>query len=103
MTPRFAILLLAASLLCGLTDVQAAGIDDCEKIKDADSYNRCLAGFGPVRGERTKAQPGGDPEFKGKASQRQRYGRGKAKPQTGVTRHGGGRMRMIFEPGRKRR
>ena len=100
---RLSALFLAASLSCGLASAQASGIDDCEKIKDADSYNRCLAGFGPMRGQRAKAAPGGDPEFKGKVSQRQRYGRGKARKQTNVTRHSGGRMRMIFEPGRKRR
>ena len=103
MIVRFSVLFLAASLLCGLAGAQAAGIDDCEKIKDADSYNRCLAGFGPMRGQRAKAEPGGDPEFKGKMSQRQRYGRGKARAQSNVTRNGSGRVRMTFEPGRKRR
>jgi len=28
--------------------VAAQSIEACEKIKDADAYNRCLAGFGPA-------------------------------------------------------
>lgn len=30
----------------------AKSIDDCEKISAADAYNRCLASFGPKRGQR---------------------------------------------------
>jgi len=33
-------------------------IDDCEAIKDADAYNRCLASLGPTRGERGATYPG---------------------------------------------
>lgn len=29
-----------------------ASIRDCEKIQEADAYNRCLADFGPVAHER---------------------------------------------------
>jgi len=28
-----------------------ASINDCEKIQEADAYNRCLASFGPVAHE----------------------------------------------------
>ncbi|WP_294533154.1 hypothetical protein [uncultured Rhodoblastus sp.] len=27
-----------------------AGVDSCEKIKDADAYNACLASYGPAAG-----------------------------------------------------
>lgn len=45
-------LALALSFI-GLTTVasRAAGIADCEKISAADAYNRCLASFGPKRGQ----------------------------------------------------
>jgi len=33
-------------------------IDDCEKLKDAEAYNLCLASFGPTRGQHNKSYPG---------------------------------------------
>jgi hypothetical protein len=33
-------------------------INDCEKIKEAEAYNLCLASFGPVRGQHNKTYPG---------------------------------------------
>lgn len=42
---------LAAGLLLALAGVACAApqsIGDCEKIADADAYNRCLAAFGPA-------------------------------------------------------
>jgi hypothetical protein len=38
---------VAATSLCAAP----AMIKDCEKIQEADAYNRCLAGFGPVAHE----------------------------------------------------
>ncbi|MGD9545852.1 MAG: hypothetical protein AB7F41_17050 [Methylocystis sp.] len=76
-------------------------IDDCEAIKDADAYNRCLASFGPTRGARGATYPGvaseGAPSGKGSG------GRSAYRPRS---RHGGaqlsygrrGRMRMEFTP-----
>jgi hypothetical protein len=66
-------LLLFASL-----PVSAQGsIEDCEKIQAADAYNKCLAQFGPMRGQRA-ARPAG-----------KRYG--------GASRRGGhGRVRASF-------
>ena len=43
-------LALLLALLVG--PAVAAGIDDCEKISAPDAYNRCLASFGPKRGQR---------------------------------------------------
>ena len=43
-----------SALLAGALAIFLAGpasaqtIDACEKIKDADAFNRCLAGFGPA-------------------------------------------------------
>ena len=54
--PRIA-LLLALALLAG--PAAAATIDDCEKISAPDAYNRCLASFGPKRGQRPP--PGAQP------------------------------------------
>jgi hypothetical protein len=66
----------------------ARGIDDCESIKDADAYNRCLADFGPVRGAHRGGAYGG--KHYGK-----RHGRGYSSVQQGHS----GRQRMEFTPG----
>jgi hypothetical protein len=53
---------IAAAMACVLfpaSGASAAGIESCEKIKDADAYNNCLASFGPAFGEHrfTRAPP----------------------------------------------
>lgn len=73
---------------------RAAGIDDCEKIRDADAYNRCLAAHGPAyRGAGVKPMAPG-------AQAPQRAGRGRAMRAParvrGIIRPGGGRTRMEF-------
>jgi hypothetical protein len=61
-----------------------SSIDDCEKIQQADAYNKCLAQFGPMRGQRA-ARPAG-----------KRYG-------SHVSRRGGhGRVRASFKVRRHR-
>jgi hypothetical protein len=45
---------IAAAMACVLVSASgawAAGIESCEKIKDADAYNACLASYGPAVGE----------------------------------------------------
>jgi hypothetical protein len=84
-------------------------IDDCEKIKEADAYNLCLAAFGPTRGQHNKTYPGlaggsggalaaASPETHGRKSGRRWRADGGAH---GTARFGhGGRVRMEFTPGR---
>jgi hypothetical protein len=50
---------LAILLLFSGASSALAGIESCEKIKDADAYNACLASFGPAAGEHptTRAPP----------------------------------------------
>lgn len=78
-------------------------IADCEKIQEADAYNRCLASFGPTRGQHGATYPGVAAEggHSGKAS-----GRSASRPpsRSGAARLSasrGGRMRMEFTPGRR--
>jgi hypothetical protein len=40
-----------ACALVSASGAWAAGIESCEKIKDADAYNACLASYGPAVGE----------------------------------------------------
>ena len=73
---------------------RAAGIDDCEKIRDADAYNRCFAAHGPAyRGAGVKPM----------APQRAARGRAMRAPAParvrGIIRPGGGRTRMEFTVG----
>jgi hypothetical protein len=68
----------------GLPVSAQTSIDDCEKIQAADAYNKCLAQFGPMRGQRA-ARPAG-----------KRYG-------SHVSRRGGhGRVRASFKVRRHR-
>jgi hypothetical protein len=98
-------LAIAAFLAVFATAALAAprSIDDCEAIKEADAYNRCLASFGPTRGQHGATYSGVAAEagHSGKAS-----GRSASRPpsrsgaaQLSVGR--GGRMRMEFTPGRR--
>ena len=100
-------LTIVATALLGPTTGEAAPrtIDDCEKIKDADAYNLCLAGFGPTRGQHNKSYPGLAREG-GVTTPRPRGGKVNARwrdpgDARASTRHAnGGRMRMEFTPGR---
>lgn len=88
-------LAIVAALAASLAGARAAGIDDCEKIKDADAYNRCLASHGPAfRGSRVAPMaPGAD------APRMARRRGGSIKPQArarSVIRPSGGRARMEF-------
>lgn len=84
-------------------------IDECEKIKEADAYNLCLAAFGPTRGQPHKTYPGlaggsggggasAPPGARGRKSGRRWRADGAIQ---GTARPGrGGRVRMEFTPGR---
>jgi len=92
---------LVVSLL-GIPAVAAPrSIADCEKIQDADAYNRCLASFGPTRGQHGATYPGMASEGGG--------GKGSGRASRAASRFGGtqlsygrgGRIRMEFTPGRR--
>jgi hypothetical protein len=68
---------LFALLIISTLPVSAqSNIDDCEKIQQADAYNKCLAQFGPMRGQRA-ARPAGK-RYGGYASRRGGHGRVRA-------------------------
>jgi len=97
------VLSMVACLLSVPALAAPRNIDDCEAIKDADAYNRCLASFGPTRGERGASYPGVASEGarSGKASGRSAY---RPRPRFGgaqLSSGRGGRMRMEFTPGRR--
>jgi hypothetical protein len=69
----------------------ARSIDDCESIKDADAYNRCLADFGPVRGARRSGH--------GSAYVGKHYGKRHWRGYSSVQQGRSGRQRMEFTPG----
>jgi hypothetical protein len=99
------VLVLAVTLFFAALAVPALAaprsIADCEKIQDADAYNRCLASFGPTRGQHGATYPGMASEGGDGGS-----GRGAYRPQSrfrgAQASYGrGGRMRMEFTPGRR--
>jgi hypothetical protein len=76
-------------------------IADCERIQDPDAYNRCLASFGPTRGQHGASYPGvaseGGHGGSGRSASRTQSRFGRAQ----VSQGRGGRMRMEFTPGRR--
>ena len=54
--------ILALLTLLAFPQAARAGVDPCEKFKDADAYNNCLASHGPAVGEHriTRAPEGED-------------------------------------------
>jgi hypothetical protein len=96
--------LLVAALLSVLAVPSLAAprsIADCERIQDADAYNRCLASFGPTRGQHGASYPGvaseGGLGGSGRTASRTQSRLGRAQ----VSQGRGGRMRMEFTPGRR--
>jgi hypothetical protein len=74
---------LFALLIVSTLPVSAqSSIDDCEKIQQADAYNKCLAQFGPMRGQRA-ARPAG----KKYGSRAARRGHGRVRASFKVRRH----------------
>jgi hypothetical protein len=68
--------LFALLVLSSLPVSAQTNIDDCEKIQQADAYNKCLAQFGPMRGQRA-ARPAGK-RYSSHASRRGGHGRVRA-------------------------
>lgn len=52
---RIAVVIVTGVLTCGLLAPQSAlaqrSLADCDKLTNDDAYNRCLASFGPKRGQ----------------------------------------------------
>jgi hypothetical protein len=91
-------LLLALALLAAVArPVAAAGADDCEKIKDADAYNACLASFGPAVGSHPATQA---PPDESVADAPRRHARKAAAPSKPFLRHASGRVRIEIYPGK---
>ena len=93
-----ALAIAVAALLLAFAPAQAAprSIGDCEKISEADAYNRCLAGFGPAaHGGRVSREipAGADRAPIGVAPAARRAGR--TKPPWLAARQAEGRRRMM--------
>ncbi len=101
------IALVALLLLAGAEQALAAK-DPCEKFRDADAYNNCLAGFGPVAGSHKLTQPPPAENFS--HAGRKRSARPKppvkqeapAPREAKVTHKANGRVRieLLVQPGR---
>ena len=96
-------------MFCAVAAASAAGIDSCEKIKDADAYNACLASYGPAVGEHrfTAAPPAESGEreqasgAKAAAHGARRGGRQTAETaRQGPKRQANGRVRIEIFPGK---
>jgi hypothetical protein len=75
--------MLAFVLMIAGAQAASAGSDPCAKFSDADAYNNCLAGFGPVAGQHELSRAPPDevrPDAHGRAAGRKSAGR-KSAPQ----------------------
>ena len=94
MNLRLALALLA---VLAASPAAGAGVESCEKIKDADAYNHCLASYGPAAGAHPTI---GAPERADSVPRDRRKADPSAsttaapKPGPQVTRKANGRMRM---------
>jgi hypothetical protein len=84
----------------------AAGIDSCEKIKDADAYNACLANYGPAVGDHkfAPAPPAAAEAEAPRPGQHRTPARRNARagveaPRQGPKRQANGRVRIEIFPG----
>lgn len=98
------VIALMASLLSVPAFAAPRSIAECEKIQEADAYNRCLASFGPTRGQHGATYPGRASDgghdghaASGGSAYRHAPRHGGAQASYGR----GGRMRMEFTPGRR--
>lgn len=114
---RTILLIAIAAFICAPAAAEPRSIDDCEKIKEPEAYNLCLASFGPTRSQHNKSYPGvaseGDKAVdkneiaspisaaeSGKGGRQARGGRGQSRHHV-WGRHGRrGRMRMEFRTDR---
>lgn len=103
----------SACVLFSAAGAWAAGIETCEKIKDADAYNSCLASYGPAVGEhRFTRAPAAENEAEPLRGGERKAGAGKSragkavagKPVAEAThspkRQANGRVRIEIFPGR---
>jgi hypothetical protein len=95
-------LALALLALIAASSAARAGVESCEKIKDADAYNNCLASYGPAAGVHPTVRAPERDDF-ARPSRRWAEPSAKSKPPAKqgpqVTRKSNGRMRMeIFVP-----
>jgi hypothetical protein len=80
-------------------------INDCEKIKDGDAYNRCLASFGPKRGASRSGKAYRAPKGASRNSGR-KYGRTRVRSGSvsGIRIYrSGGRVRTVIPMGKRKR
>lgn len=89
---RRELLTRALAAFAALAIAAPATADECDRIKDSDAFNRCLAGLGPARGAaRAKgAAPPGADRARGRRLRRTAPSPFSAAP--------GGRKRWIFAP-----
>lgn len=93
--------LLAALFILKPAEAAPRSIDDCEKIKEAEAYNLCLASFGPVRGQHNKTYPGLASDGAAFASQKQSTAPSSRRSTSGrysLSRAHFGRMRLELKP-----
>ena len=95
------LILLAALFMVKAAEAAPRSIEDCEKIKEAEAYNLCLASFGPVRGQHNKTYPGiasdGDASESGKKAPLPSSRRGSNGRQS-LSRGHSGRIRLELKP-----
>ena len=88
-----AVVAFAASI--GVAWAEPRSIADCERISQADAYNRCLAEFGPAArsGGSVREAPAGAQEGRASASPAARRN-GRARPPWLAARQAEGRRRL---------
>ena len=110
---KFPLALIGALLMAQIASAAPRSISDCESIKQADDYNRCLAAFGPVAhvgpaagetpetsGDAAIVPPNAD-RMMSRGGKRGRHGHASSRRKRhgdsahGVTRHNG-RVRASF-------
>lgn len=93
------LIFLAGLFILKSAEAAPRSIDDCEKIKEAEAYNLCLASFGPVRGQHIKTYPGLASDGAASASRTQSpISRRGASRRHSVSRGNFGRMRLELKP-----
>lgn len=87
---------LAFLLLFARAHAALAGVESCEKLKDADAYNNCLASFGPVAGEKKLTHPPLAEHLTRRAPRHAAREQAPPPPEAHVSRKANGRVRLEF-------
>lgn len=97
MTRPLAIAIAALVLSCAPAMPAPRAISDCEKISEADAYNRCLASFGPAArgGGVSRETPAGEASAPEAARPTAKRRGGRALPPWLAARQAEGRRRMM--------